>query len=147
MNAGMKSALRSPLNRRIGKTLALITFTGRKSGKTFTTPVGYHMERNTVHIFALPESKWWRNLLDEGALVGLNIRGRKVRGWGEVVEDRGEKALAARGYFALQGTQAARMLGVNIDPGIEPDLADYEHAVGDLVLVRVRLGEKRTAPV
>jgi hypothetical protein len=147
MNAGMKGALRSPLGKRIGRTLALITFRGRKSGKVFTTPVGYHLEGNTVHIFALPESKWWRNLLDGGATVGLNMAGRKMRGWGEVIDDPDEKAQAAKPYFEKHGAAAARMLGVDLDPAAEPELADYEHTVGDLVLVRVRLGEKRIASV
>ena len=145
MNAGMKGALRSPLGKRIGQTLALITFKGRKSGKVFTTPVGYHLEGNTVHIFALPESKWWRNLLDGGATVGVNIAGRKAKGWGEVIDDPGEKAHAAKPYFEKQGAAAARMLGVDLDPSGQNDLARYERAAEKLVLVRVTLGDRRAA--
>jgi hypothetical protein len=145
MNAGMKGALRSPLGKRIGHTLALITFKGRKSGKVFTTPVGYHLEGNTVHIFALPESKWWRNLLDGGATVGLNMAGRKVKGRGEVIDDPGEKARAAKPYFDKHGSAAARMLGVDLDPSGQNDLARYERAVEKLVLVRVTMGDRRAA--
>jgi hypothetical protein len=145
MNTGMKGALRSPLGKRIGKTLALITFKGRNSGKVFTTPVGYHLEGNTVHIFALPESKWWRNLLGGGATVGLNMAGRKVRGWAEVIEDGHEKAQAAKPYFDKHGAAAARMLGVDLDPQGQNDLAHYERAVEKLVLVRVTLRDRRAA--
>ena len=35
----MKLVLRSPVHKMVSKTVLLITFTGRKSGKTYTTPV------------------------------------------------------------------------------------------------------------
>ena len=41
MNPAIKLILRSPLHGLMSKRLLLITFTGRKSGKQFTTPLGY----------------------------------------------------------------------------------------------------------
>jgi hypothetical protein len=40
VNKSMKIILCSPLHRVLSQTLLLITFTGRKSGKTYATPLG-----------------------------------------------------------------------------------------------------------
>ena len=53
----------------------LITFTGRNSGRQFTTPVRYFRDGETVRSFTSAESQWWRNLRG-GADVVLRIEGR-----------------------------------------------------------------------
>ena len=53
----------------------LITFTGRKSGKQFTTPVRYIQTGDTVRCFTASENQWWRNLRS-GARVSLLIKGQ-----------------------------------------------------------------------
>jgi len=39
VNQAMQTILRSPLHGMVSSTVLLITFTGRKSGNTYTTPV------------------------------------------------------------------------------------------------------------
>ncbi len=53
----------------------LITFTGRKSGKQFTTPVRYMQTGDTVRCFTAAENQWWRNLRS-GSRVSLLIKGQ-----------------------------------------------------------------------
>ena len=53
----------------------LITFSGRKSGKQFTTPVRYIQNDRTVRCFTSSENQWWRNLRG-GADVVLHVRGK-----------------------------------------------------------------------
>jgi F420H(2)-dependent quinone reductase len=69
--------LRSPLHRPASRSLALITVTGRRSGREFTFPVGYRREGDSVRIgVGWPERKlWWRNLRGDGAPVSMRIRG------------------------------------------------------------------------
>ena len=43
-NTFIKLFLRSPLHRMMSKSTLLITFTGRKSGNKYTTPVNYSLE-------------------------------------------------------------------------------------------------------
>jgi hypothetical protein len=47
----MKLVLRSPAHGVVSKTILLITFTGRKSGKTYTTPVSYSQFDDQVYVF------------------------------------------------------------------------------------------------
>lgn len=55
----------------------LITFTGRKSGKTFTTPVRYVETDGIIRCFTSSENMWWRNLRG-GAEVILRVRGKDL---------------------------------------------------------------------
>lgn len=92
LNKAMKFILRSPLHGMISKYLLLITFTGRKSGKTYTTPVSYSQEDGQVTIFT--HANWWKNLRG-GAPVSLRLRGRELQGVAEsVAEDKQAVATA-----------------------------------------------------
>lgn len=51
LNKTMKTILRSPIHGMVSKSILLITFTGRKSGKTYTTPVSYSQDGDLVTIF------------------------------------------------------------------------------------------------
>ena len=61
----------------VGRSMVLITYTGRKSGKTFSLPVSFRQKGNVLLIgVALPDKKnWWRNFLDEGDRVTVKLRG------------------------------------------------------------------------
>ena len=84
----MKFVLRSPAHGMVSKTILLITFTGRKSGKTYTTPVSYSQDGDQVHIFT--HAAWWKNLLS-GAPVTLRMRGREFQGLAEPVADESSR--------------------------------------------------------
>ncbi len=64
VNSAMKFVLRSPAHGMVSKTILLITFTGRKSGQTFTTPVSYSQSGGQVTIFT--HALWWKNLRGGG---------------------------------------------------------------------------------
>lgn len=74
--------LRSPLHRLVNRRLALITYTGRRTGRRHTIPVGYGITGREVTItVGAPERKvWWRSLTDAGARVELVVRGRRQAG-------------------------------------------------------------------
>jgi hypothetical protein len=75
INPIMRMLLRSPLHFFWSKSLMLITFTGRKSNKKFTTPVRYIHAGSSIRCFTAEENQWWRNLRD-GADVILRIEGK-----------------------------------------------------------------------
>ena len=62
----------------VGRSLVEIRYTGRKSGRSFQTPVNYRLSGDEVIIRVMsPDSKsWWRNFLgDGGPITLLNFRG------------------------------------------------------------------------
>jgi len=72
--------IRSPLHWLGSRRLALITYTGRRSGRRYTIPVGYEMAGLQVTItVGSPDGKvWWRSLTGAGAPVERVVRGRCV---------------------------------------------------------------------
>jgi hypothetical protein len=86
--------LRSPLHWLASRRVALISYTGRRSGHRVTIPVGYEMAGLEVTItVSSPERKvWWRSLTGPGAPVELVIRGRRRTGHA-VATRAGDKAL------------------------------------------------------
>lgn len=82
VNVLLRALLRSPLHRLVSGRLVLITVTGRRSGRSYTFPVGYRLEGDVVTIgVGWPERKrWWRNLRGDGASVRLRLRGAERTG-------------------------------------------------------------------
>ena len=63
LNALMRVMLRTPgLQTLVGKGTALITFTGRKSGRTYSTPISYIRKGDRVLLTGHVTRQWWRNL-------------------------------------------------------------------------------------
>ncbi|MDF5751446.1 hypothetical protein [Spongiactinospora sp. TRM90649] len=61
----------------IRRYLTIITYTGRRSGGTFSTPVGFQRRGDIVRIRVMfPDiKKWWRNFLGEGGPISLELDG------------------------------------------------------------------------
>ncbi|MEV7867182.1 hypothetical protein AB0P17_14015 [Streptomyces sp. NPDC088124] len=72
---GLRSSPRS--GRLVNRRLTVVTYTGRRSGRTFSTPVAYRRAADVVTIrVGLPERKtWWRNFTGEGGPISLHLDG------------------------------------------------------------------------
>jgi F420H(2)-dependent quinone reductase len=73
--------LRSPLHWLLSGGLMLITVTGRKSGRRYTIPVGYHQAADALIVMVgeAPTKTWWRNYREAGP-IELRVRGRQLQG-------------------------------------------------------------------
>jgi len=87
-NPLVKAVLSSPLHPMLSRDLALITVTGRRSGRRYTFPVGYNQDGDRIRVnVGWPERKsWWRNLTD-GGRVEMRIRGQRRAGHARVHGD------------------------------------------------------------
>jgi hypothetical protein len=61
----------------VGRNVAIITYTGRRSGRTISTPVSYRRRGDDLEIAAnMPEAKsWWRNFVGDGAPMSVQLNG------------------------------------------------------------------------
>ena len=84
-NAIVATILRSPWHRMRSERLLLLTFTGRKSGKEFTTPLRYVQEGKTLQMTVV--YSWWKNLVG-GAPVRVLLRGHTYSGTAEVLPEK-----------------------------------------------------------
>lgn len=66
----------------VSRQLTIITYTGRRSGRTFSTPVGYRRADGIVTIgVRLPDAKkWWHNFTGEGGPISLHLDGTDQAG-------------------------------------------------------------------
>lgn len=78
----------------VSRYLTVVTYTGRRSGRSFSTPVAYRRKGDTVTIrVGFPESKnWWRNFTGDGGPISLQLEG--VSREGHAVARRGSERLA-----------------------------------------------------
>jgi len=132
----MKLILRSPVHGMVSKSIMLITFSGRKSGKTYSTPVSYSQDGELVYVFT--HGEWWKNLRG-GAPVTLRIKGRDLQGLPEPVAEDKQAVAAALAAHLVRVPSDARFYGVTFDDQKKPNAEEVEKAAQDAVMIRIRL--------
>jgi len=129
--------LKSPLHGMISKGVVLVTVTGRKSGKSISTPTNYLCDENTLWVISWRERTWWRNLRG-GANVQVLLAGRSVEGRGQVIEE--EKAVAQNLFsYYHKVPKYAKYVEIGLDTAGNPIHTDCERAAQKMVMVRIDL--------
>ncbi|MBC8161159.1 MAG: nitroreductase family deazaflavin-dependent oxidoreductase [Roseiflexaceae bacterium] len=109
VNPFMVWLLRSPLHGVVSHLYLLITFTGRKSGRVYTTPVQYAQQGELLSIITSEGYPWWQNLRG-GAAVQVHLRGKTSQGYAETSTDvQTINALLQKSYPGLSSDQRARV--------------------------------------
>jgi hypothetical protein len=64
------------------RSITTISYTGRRSGRTFNIPVAYRRRGDEIEIVPnMPDAKtWWRNFLGDGAPMSLTLDGIEQSG-------------------------------------------------------------------
>ena len=124
-NLIVKLLLRSPLHRLLSGSTMLITVTGSKSGREYTTPVNYVRDGDQLTVVSRRERSWWRNVAG-GAPVTVTLLGREVAGRAEVAP--------AGGYDLIQSYLAFRK-----SLGHRVSVSTAEMTARDIVMIHVEL--------
>lgn len=133
--------LSSPLHRLLSGKRLVLTFTGRRSGTRYATPVNY-LQRG-CEVLVTTDHQWWRNL-DGGAPVELRLRGRHVHATAEAVRDPREVAEALTALIR-DHPPYGRWAHVAVGADGTPDPADVAAEVArGRVLVRIQLPNTAT---
>jgi deazaflavin-dependent oxidoreductase (nitroreductase family) len=134
-NDFVKFFLRTPLYVFMGNTM-LITVIGRKTGKKYTTPVGFYRAGDALWIISSRDRTWWRNL-QGGAQVEMRLRGKEVAGFAEAILD--EEAVAAQVVeYVRHIPMSVRALGVRVENG-ELNPEDAARLARKRLFVKVKL--------
>jgi len=92
----------------------LVTFTGQKSGRTYTTPVQYKQFGRTLKFVTRRSRAWWKNLR-AGAAVTVRLRGQDQRGTAAEVTPADDAALAAE-ILAVYAPMVSPALAAKLAP-------------------------------
>lgn len=138
-NFFMKFLLRSPLHGMMSTNALLISFTGWKSGKAYTTPTNYTQDGDIVRIISQKDRVWWRNLVG-GAPVTLRLRGKDRHGTANAFTD---DARVGQGFeaFLKPNPQLARYFGIGLDEHENIIKEDLVEAAKSRVVVEIDLSD------
>ena len=140
INPLVKILLRSPAHGLLSKNTLLLEFTGRKTGRTLSTPVSYAERDGRLHCFTNRNYRWWRNLSDDtGVEIELRLRGKRQRGIATVVADQPEVIASALTDFLMAVPRDAAHAGVRMDEHQRPISADIEAAAKQLIYINIEL--------
>lgn len=143
VNPLVASLLRSPLHGLLSRDVLVLGYTGRRSGRRYSTPISYVEHEGSLYLCTRPEaSVWWRNLRG-GAEVEIRLRGADLSAHAEVVPSESDEALGALRTFLARNPRTARDLyHVSRDVEGRPDETELAREVRRSVVVRLT----RTCP-
>lgn len=140
LNPLVVAILRSPVHWIASPGLTLLTYTGRKSGRRISLPVGYQLDGDEVAVLVSEarNKRWWRNFREPGD-VELTLRGKSRVGRAVVVswEDPFFRASAERVLRRVPGI--SRVFKVDFDRRIGLTAAQLEQLGSEIVAVRITL--------
>jgi len=126
--------LRTPLHVFMGNTM-LITVTGCRTGKKYSTPVGFYRDGDCLWVLTSRDRTWWRNVR-HGANVSLLLNGKNVNAIAEA--ELNEKAVESRLFDYIQHVPlAAKPLGIRIE-NKAPNATDITHVAKDRLFVKIK---------
>ena len=138
INAMMKLLLKTPgLQNVLGKQLALLSFTGRRSGRRYTIPISYDRQGSRVLMLTKKSRTWWRNFVDQPA-VRVRMAGELMGGHAEahVATDADLDEVVA---FLSSRPQDAKAYGVTRLADGSPDPESVRALLPRNVLIHVDL--------
>jgi hypothetical protein len=133
----MTVLLRTPVvQRALGRSLALLTFQGRRTATTYTIPVSYGHDDGALVVLTRRRRVWWRNLLDLPR-VRLRVAGRSVSGHAVVHAGSGDTEFDTVTRFLTNRKIDAKGFGVSLRPDGTPNEADVRGLLPEIVVIRI----------
>jgi hypothetical protein len=143
-NKAVRWLLRSPLHGLLSYRLMLVTYAGRKSGKTYTTPVTYIKSPEGVLFFT--NRPWWHNF-EARSPVTLRVKGRDLHGVAQAVTDPYEIEPIVRTYLEEKGVRSAWMIGLKLKAKTIPNRDELARTIADWGTTMVRVRPTRHARI
>ena len=138
INPLMTLLLRSGLHAWVSRDILLLTFTGRKTGKSYTTPLSYIRKGAAVYCFT--GSPWWKNLR-EPVSVELLLQGTVMTGTAVATANDPEAVVEPLRQFLIRVPRDARFYGIELDSDGRPDPHELERAAAAAVMIRIDLDQ------
>lgn len=139
-NGMVEWVLKSPLRGVMDGSVMLLEFHGRKSGKTYKTPLEYVRMDDGLALISQRTHTWWRNMLDAkgGVPVTMYLQGQTRRGMARAIVEETE---LVREIAALQRKRPAyaKYLNLALDEMGAPTAESLANAAKKYVIVKIQL--------
>ena len=126
VNPALRFLLRTPVLGSAGKSMMVLSFTGRKSGRRYSVPVSAH--RIDHDLYALAGAPWRLNFRG-GANAEVLHAGKTTTMHGELIEDPPAVAALSRRSAEQYGVKTAqRMMGLKFRDQRLPTIEEFTEA-------------------
>jgi deazaflavin-dependent oxidoreductase (nitroreductase family) len=139
-NFFMKAMIHSPLHSLLGDRFAVITVTGRKTGRAISTPINVSPDADRYTVVSMRDRTWWRNLRGD-VPARLHVGGKTFPVRGEIVEEPGAVQEELRQYFK-QHPGNAKYFNITLTPDGELDPNDLQRAAEERLIIRLHRSTK-----
>lgn len=136
LNPAINALLKSPVHRILSRRLMTVYYRGRKSSKSYATPVSYYKAGNSVYCFT--NGAWWHNFR-QAKEVELRIRGRLYKGMAiaELAATPANIDIMARYFKAVRSD--AKYYGVGYEKNGEPVMTTVQYAAIGMKIISITL--------
>ena len=117
-NGFMSAILKSPFHEILSKNTLLITWTGSKSGKKYSTPVNFQRQGDKLVTTSLRRRTWWRSMR-HGERVDLLLAGSHVKATAQVMETDETVKPALRAFLEASPAMS-RYFNIRSDENNQP---------------------------
>ncbi len=139
LNPVIKAVLRSPLHRLGSKTIALLRFRGRISGREFVTPLSYVRNDQTVWFLSDHSTNWWKNFREGDVPVSIEIARTTVNGTARLWDGDTDELREHVSRYLCALPRDAKVAGIKLDQNKVPIEASLVKVAPTLVMVQVEL--------
>lgn len=141
LNPIVRGLLRSPVHGIASANLCVFSYRGRRSGRSFSTPLSFMQEGSLVRLLSSHNTRWWNNFLDGPTEVEIEIARETFHAKARTVVDDSKEFRDGVRAFLTAVPRDARVYGIKLDASRKPREQDIESAAGHVVLVEVELAD------
>jgi len=142
LNPVISYVLASRLHWLLSPGLMLITVTGRKTGRRYTIPVGYHEMADAIVVLVseAPRKQWWRNYRQAGP-IEARVRGRTRRGRAQLLAADSEEFQQRADASFRRSRMIPWIFGVDFDPRTGLTDSQVRALAAHAAIVRITLDD------
>jgi hypothetical protein len=122
----------------------LVTYTGSKTGKQYTIPIGY-FAWGQGELMSFSSARWWFNLRSSPS-VTLLLKGRRVQAIPTVIEQREVVIDTLEEFIKRLGLHTAQRLPIGLPRDREPTRDDLRNVPRGITLIDFKIAERFEGP-
>ena len=139
LNPLVRGLLQSPLHGVASGSLCVISYRGRRSGRSFEVPLSFMQEGSLVRLLSSHNTRWWHNFLAEPIDIELNIARQIFRAQARALTQDSEEFRDGVRSFLMAVPRDAKIYGIRLDGDRNPREEDIARAAGHVVLVEAHI--------